>query len=77
MVGAGSCGGVSTGGCGIVGVGVCVLGGVVADLGGIATIAVGWPDRPSQVWFNLSRSALVASGSANSLMVATMSSFVH
>ena len=52
MVSAGNCGGVSTGGCGscgrdftggcgIIGVGVCVLGGVVADLGGIATIAVG------------------------------------
>ena len=52
MVGAGSCGGVSIGGCGscgrdstsgcgIVGVGVYILGGVVADLGGITTIAVG------------------------------------
>ena len=39
--GCGSCGRDSTGGCGIVGVGVCVLGSVVADLSGIATIAIG------------------------------------
>ena len=65
------------------GVGICVPDGVLAvamgraGLGSIATIAIGWPDRPSQVWFNLSRSALIASGSANSLIVATMSLFIH
>ena len=40
-----NCGEVSTSGCGIVGVGVCVLGGIIADLSSIATIAVGCPDR--------------------------------
>jgi len=39
--GCGSCGWDSIGGCGIIGVGVCVLGGVIVNLGGIATIAVG------------------------------------
>ena len=70
--------GISAIGCrGAVGVGVCILSSVVTDLGGIATIAVGWPDRLSRVWFNLSCSALVASGSANSLMVAMISLFVY
>ena len=45
--------------------------------GGIVTMAVGCPDRSSRVWFNLFCSTLVASGSANSLMVATISLFVH
>ena len=45
--GCSSCGRDFTGGYGIVGVGVCVLGGVVADLGGIATIAIGCPNKLS------------------------------
>ena len=71
------------------GVGICVPDGVLAiaigravaigraGLGGIATIAIGWPNRPSQVWFNLSRSTLIASSSTNSLIVAIISLFVH
>ena len=52
-------------------------GGYILDLGGIATIAIGRPNRPSRVWFNLFRSTLIASGSANSLMVATISLSIH
>ena len=73
----GSCGQDPTDSCGIVGVGICVLGSVVADLGSIITIAVGWPDRLSQVWFNLFYNTLIASSSANSLIVTIMSLFVH
>ena len=73
----GSCGQDSTDSCGIVGVGICVLGSVVVDLGSIITIAVGWPDRLLQVWFNLFYNTLIASSSANSLMVTTMSLFVY
>ena len=45
-------------------------------------IAVGWADfelvaRALRVWFSLFRSALVISGSPNSLMVVSMSSSVH